>query len=58
MGGIGPMFGQLGFFNKFAGKDFEDKRPRDRDSAQAGRLSGVLHALPAVICGLAVPKPA
>ena len=29
MGGIGPMFGQLGFFNKFAGKDYEDKRPRD-----------------------------
>ncbi len=27
---IGPMFGQLGFFNKFAGKDYEDKRPRDR----------------------------
>ena len=30
MGGVGPMFGQLGFFHKFAGKDFEDKRPRDR----------------------------
>src|SRR4051812_123205 len=30
MGGLGPMFGQLGFFHKFAGKDFEDKRPRDR----------------------------
>ena len=30
MGGVGPMFGQLGFFSKFAGKDFEDKRPRDR----------------------------
>ncbi len=30
MGGIGPMFGQVGFFHKFAGKDFEDKRPRDR----------------------------
>ena len=30
MGGIGPMFGQLGFFHKFAGKDYEDKRPRDR----------------------------
>ncbi|MEO7547412.1 MAG: glutathione S-transferase family protein, partial [Ramlibacter sp.] len=29
MGGIGPMFGQLGFFHKFAGKDYEDKRPRD-----------------------------
>ena len=30
MGGIGPMFGQVGFFNKFAGKDYEDKRPLDR----------------------------
>ena len=30
MGGIGPMFGQVGFFHKFAGKDYEDKRPRDR----------------------------
>ena len=28
--GVGPMFGQLGFFHKFAGKDYEDKRPRDR----------------------------
>src|SRR5690606_25492239 len=30
MGGVGPMFGQLGFFHKFAGKEYEDKRPRDR----------------------------
>ena len=30
VGGVGPMFGQLGFFHKFAGKDYEDKRPRDR----------------------------
>jgi GST-like protein len=30
MGGIGPMFGQLGFFHKFAGREYEDKRPRDR----------------------------
>ena len=30
MGGIGPMFGQVGFFHKFAGKDFEDKRPLER----------------------------
>lgn len=42
MGGIGPMFGQLGFFHKFAGKDFEDKRPRDRYVAEAKRLLGVL----------------
>jgi len=42
MGGIGPMFGQVGFFVKFAGKDFEDKRPRDRYVAEAKRLLGVL----------------
>jgi GSH-dependent disulfide-bond oxidoreductase len=42
MAGIGPMFGQLGFFNKFAGKDYEDKRPRDRYVAESKRLLGVL----------------
>ncbi|WP_213952788.1 glutathione S-transferase N-terminal domain-containing protein [Variovorax sp. dw_954] len=42
MGGIGPMFGQVGFFSKFAGKDYEDKRPRDRYVAEARRLLGVL----------------
>ena len=42
MGGIGPMFGQLGFFHKFVGKDFEDKRPRDRYAAESRRLLGVL----------------
>ena len=43
MGGIGPMFGQLGFFNKFAGKDYEDRRPRDRYVAEVRRLLGVLN---------------
>ena len=42
MGGIGPMFGQLGFFNKFAGKDYEDKRPRDRYVGESRRLLAVL----------------
>jgi len=42
MGGIGPMFGQVGFFHKFAGKDYEDKRPRDRYVAEAKRLLAVL----------------
>lgn len=42
MGGIGPMFGQLGFFTKFAGKDIEDPRPRERYAAEARRLLGVL----------------
>jgi GSH-dependent disulfide-bond oxidoreductase len=42
MSGVGPMFGQLGFFNKFAGKEYEDKRPRDRYVAESKRLLGVL----------------
>ncbi len=44
MGGVGPMFGQLGFFHKFAGKDYEDKRPRDRYLAEVQRLLGVMDA--------------
>jgi GSH-dependent disulfide-bond oxidoreductase len=43
MGGVGPMFGQVGFFHKFAGKNFEDKRPRDRYVAETRRLLGVLN---------------
>jgi len=43
MGGVGPMFGQLGFFHKFAGKDIEDKRPRDRYVGESKRLLGVLN---------------
>jgi GST-like protein len=42
MGGVGPMFGQVGFFHKFAGKDYEDKRPRDRYVAESQRLLHVL----------------
>ncbi|MGK5069047.1 glutathione binding-like protein [Janthinobacterium sp. RT4P48] len=42
MGGIGPMFGQVGFFHKFAGKDYEDKRPLERYLGEAKRLLGVL----------------
>src|SRR3954465_3986421 len=42
MGGVGPMFGQVGFFNKFAGKAYEDKRPRDRYAAESARLLSVL----------------
>jgi GST-like protein len=42
MGGVGPMFGQLGFFHHFAGKAWEDKRPRDRYAAEAKRLLDVL----------------
>ena len=42
MASIGPMFGQLGFFNKFAGKEYEDKRPLQRYVAESKRLLGVL----------------
>ncbi|MBN3759211.1 glutathione S-transferase N-terminal domain-containing protein [Burkholderia sp. Ac-20365] len=42
MGGVGPMFGQVGFFNKFAGKAYEDKRPLNRYVAESARLLGVL----------------
>ena len=42
MAAIGPMFGQVGFFNKFAGKAFEDKRPLERYVAEATRLLKVL----------------
>ena len=42
MAAIGPMFGQVGFFHKFAGKDYEDKRPRDRYATESKRLLGVI----------------
>ncbi len=42
MGGVGPMFGQVGFFHKFAGKDYEDKRPLERYVSEAKRLLGVI----------------
>jgi GST-like protein len=42
MGGVGPMFGQVGFFHKFAGKEYEDKRPRDRYINESKRLLAVL----------------
>ena len=42
MAAIGPMFGQVGFFHKFAGKEIEDKRPLDRYRDESKRLLGVL----------------
>jgi GSH-dependent disulfide-bond oxidoreductase len=42
MAGIGPMFGQVGFFHKFAGRDYEDKRPLQRYVDESRRLLGVL----------------
>ena len=41
--GVGPMFGQIGYFHKFAGKEFEDKRPRDRYVGEAKRILDVLN---------------
>ena len=43
MGGVGPMFGQLGFFHKFAGREIEDKRPLERYAAETKRLLNVLN---------------
>jgi Glutathione S-transferase len=42
MAAVGPMFGQVGFFHKFAGREFEDKRPLKRYVDEAARLLGVL----------------
>jgi GSH-dependent disulfide-bond oxidoreductase len=42
MGGIGPMFGQVGFFHKFAGRAYEDKRPLERYVNESKRLLGVI----------------
>jgi GST-like protein len=43
VGGVGPMFGQVGFFHRFAGKEYEDKRPRDRYVAEARRVLDALN---------------
>ena len=42
MGGVGPMFGQLGYFHTFAGKEIEDPRPKERYRAEAARILRVL----------------
>ncbi len=42
MGGVGPMFGQVGFFHKFAGREYDDKRPLQRYAAESRRLLGVI----------------
>jgi len=42
MAGVGPMFGQLGFFHRFAGKEYDDKRPLNRYLNETRRLLGVL----------------
>ena len=42
MGGVGPMFGQLGFFYKFAGAQMEDPTARDRYINEAKRILAVI----------------
>lgn len=42
MGGLGPMLGQFGFFHAYAGKEIDDKRPRDRYLNEGKRLLAVL----------------
>ncbi len=42
VGGVGPMVGQFGYFHKFAGRELEDKRPRDRYAQETRRLLGVM----------------
>ena len=42
IGGVGPMFGQLGFFHAFAGKEIADPRPKERYRAEVERLLNVL----------------
>lgn len=42
MAALGPMFGQLGYFHKFAGREIEDKRPLNRYRDESKRLLGVL----------------
>jgi len=44
MGGAGPMFGQFGFFHKFAGKEIDDKRPYERYQNESKRLLGVINS--------------
>jgi len=44
MASVGPMFGQLGFFHRFAGKEIEDPRPKQRYVDESRRLLGVLDA--------------
>jgi GST-like protein len=44
IGGVGPMFGQLGYFWKFAGREIEDRRPLERYANESRRLLGVLES--------------
>jgi GST-like protein len=42
VGHVGPFFGQVGFFHKFAGREWEDKRPLKRFADESKRLLKVL----------------
>jgi GSH-dependent disulfide-bond oxidoreductase len=43
MSGVGPMFGQVGYFEKFEGRNYEDKRPRDHYVEESRRLLRILN---------------
>ena len=42
VGHVGPMFGQFGFFHKFAGREIEDPRPKERYRGEAKRAMRVI----------------
>jgi len=42
VGGVGPMFGQVGYFYKFEGRSYEDKRPLEHYVRETRRILGVL----------------
>ena len=42
IGAMGPMFGQIGFFHKFAGREIEDKRPLHSYRDEAKRILAVI----------------
>jgi GST-like protein len=44
MAHVGPMFGQLGYFHKFAGKEIADKRPFERYRDESKRILRVLES--------------
>ena len=39
---VGPMFGQVGYFHKFAGREIEDKRPLERYRNESRRILDVM----------------
>src|SRR5690606_5558723 len=44
VGFVGPMFGQVGYYKKFEGKEMADKRPLQRYAGESRRLFDLLEA--------------